>query len=104
MFSRPSAACTEESSRESGRPAGEVTVPLMVFYRIAGDKILEHWMNADSLGLLQPIGSNCRPGLAAGTPARERAGNQCSCLIGCAVASVRLSSGQPLRFWKFPEE
>jgi predicted ester cyclase len=39
-------------------PTGrEISVPLMLIYRIAGDKIVEHWLNADSLGLLQQLGA-----------------------------------------------
>jgi predicted ester cyclase len=39
-------------------PTGkQVSVPLMVFYRVAGGKIVEFWMNADTLGLLQQLGA-----------------------------------------------
>ena len=39
-------------------PTGrEVSIALMLIYRIAGDKIVEHWLNADSLGLLQQLGA-----------------------------------------------
>jgi predicted ester cyclase len=33
----------------------EATISVMLIYRIAGGKIVEHWMNADSLGLLQQL-------------------------------------------------
>lgn len=35
----------------------EVAISLMLFYRLAGGRIAEHWMNADSLGLLQQLGA-----------------------------------------------
>ncbi len=35
----------------------EFNISLMLIYRIANGKIVEHWMNADSLGLLQQIGA-----------------------------------------------
>jgi len=35
----------------------EATISVMLIYRIAGGKIVEHWMNADSLGLLQQLGA-----------------------------------------------
>ncbi len=39
-------------------PTGkQVTVPLMVMYRIAGEKIVEFWINADTMGLLQQLGA-----------------------------------------------
>ena len=39
-------------------PTGRaVSVPLMLFYRVADGKIAEHWMNADTLGLLQQLGA-----------------------------------------------
>ena len=38
-------------------PTGkQVTMPLILIYRIADDKIVEHWMQADALGLLQQLG------------------------------------------------
>jgi len=33
-----------------------VTVSIMLIYRLSKGKIVEHWMNADSLGLLQQLG------------------------------------------------
>ncbi len=33
-----------------------VNVSVMLIYRIHNGKIVEHWMNADSLGLLQQLG------------------------------------------------
>ena len=46
-------------------PTGkQVTMPLMLIYRIADDKIVEHWMQADALGLLQQLGA-----IPAPTPA-----------------------------------
>ena len=38
----------------SGR---EVSIPVMLIYRIAGDKIVQFWLNADGLGLLQQLGA-----------------------------------------------
>jgi predicted ester cyclase len=42
-----------------GMPATgrRVSVPLIIIYRIAGDKIVEHWMNVDELGLLRQLGA-----------------------------------------------
>jgi steroid delta-isomerase-like uncharacterized protein len=42
-----------------GIPASgnQVTVPLMILYRIEGGKIVEHWMNADTLSLMQQLGA-----------------------------------------------
>lgn len=38
-------------------PTGkQVTISLMLIYRIANGKIIEHWMNADQLGLMQQLG------------------------------------------------
>jgi len=46
-------------------PTGkQVTMPLILIYRIADDKIVEHWMQADNLGLLQQLGA-----IPAPTPA-----------------------------------
>ena len=46
-------------------PTGkQVTMPLILIYRIADDKIVEHWMQADALGLLQQLGA-----IPAPTPA-----------------------------------
>lgn len=37
-------------------PTGiEVTVPLIIIYRIADGKVAQHWMNADMLGLMQQL-------------------------------------------------
>jgi predicted ester cyclase len=39
-------------------PTGkQVTVPMIVVYRIAEDKIAEHWIVADQLGLMQQLGA-----------------------------------------------
>ncbi len=39
-------------------PTGkQVAVPVFLIYRIANDKIVQHWMQADSLGLLQQLGA-----------------------------------------------
>ncbi len=39
-------------------PTGKsVGIPVMLVYRIADGKIVEHWMNADSLGLMQQLGA-----------------------------------------------
>jgi predicted ester cyclase len=39
-------------------PTGkEAAISLMLFYRIANGKIVEHWMNADQLGLMQQLGA-----------------------------------------------
>jgi steroid delta-isomerase-like uncharacterized protein len=35
----------------------EVSIPIMLIYRLEHGKIVEHWMNADSLGLLQQVGA-----------------------------------------------
>lgn len=35
----------------------EVSMPLIIIYRIENDKIVEHWMTADVLGLMQQINS-----------------------------------------------
>lgn len=44
-------------------PTGvEVTVPLIIIYRIADGKIAQHWMNADMLGLMQQLGVIPTPG------------------------------------------
>ena len=42
----------------NGIPASgnEFSIPLMLIYRIANGRIVEHWMTADSLGLLQQLG------------------------------------------------
>lgn len=38
-------------------PTGKlVTMPLILIYRIADDKIVEHWMQADALGMMQQLG------------------------------------------------
>ncbi|HZQ38516.1 MAG TPA: ester cyclase [Dehalococcoidia bacterium] len=43
-------------------PTGRtVSVSLILIYRIAGGKIVEHWMNADVLGLLQQLGATPVP-------------------------------------------
>jgi predicted ester cyclase len=34
----------------------EVEVPLMLIYRIEDNKIVEHWMQADELGLMMQLG------------------------------------------------
>ena len=34
----------------------EVTIPGMLIYRIANGKIVEHWMNFDTMGLMQQLG------------------------------------------------
>ena len=34
----------------------QVKVPLSIIYRIAGSKIVEHWMVSDQLGLMQQLG------------------------------------------------
>lgn len=39
-------------------PTGkQVAIALMLIYRIADGKIVEHWMNADALSLMQQIGA-----------------------------------------------
>jgi predicted ester cyclase len=39
-------------------PTGkQVTVPLFIIYRIANDKIVQHWMLADMPSLMQQIGA-----------------------------------------------
>jgi predicted ester cyclase len=38
-------------------PTGkDVSISLILVYRVAGGKIGEHWMNADQLGLMQQLG------------------------------------------------
>ena len=38
-------------------PTGkQVTMPLILIYRIADNKIVEHWMQADALGMMQQLG------------------------------------------------
>ena len=38
-------------------PTGkQVTVPVILIYRIADDKIAEHWMQVDALGMMQQLG------------------------------------------------
>jgi predicted ester cyclase len=39
-------------------PTGkDVSIPIMLIYRIEGGKIAEHWMNADAMGLMQQLGA-----------------------------------------------
>lgn len=39
-------------------PTGKtVSIPVMLIYRIADGKIVEHWMNADQLSLMQQLGA-----------------------------------------------
>ena len=39
-------------------PTGkEVTMPFMIIYRIANDKIVQHWINADQMGVMQQLGA-----------------------------------------------
>lgn len=39
-------------------PTGrEVAIPVWLIYRLAGGKVAEHWMVADSLALLQQLGA-----------------------------------------------
>lgn len=39
-------------------PTGKtVTIPLMIIYRIRDSKVVEHWLNADALSLLQQLGA-----------------------------------------------
>ena len=48
-------------------PTGkQVSVPLMVFYRVAGGMITEFWINADTLGLLQQLGAIPAPAPVTG--------------------------------------
>ena len=35
----------------------EVTMPFIIIYRIANNKIVEHWLNADQMGLMQQLGA-----------------------------------------------
>ena len=38
-------------------PTGkQVTMPTILIYRLADDKIVEHWMQADALGMMQQLG------------------------------------------------
>jgi predicted ester cyclase len=43
----------------------DVNISLMLIYRIANGRIVEHWMNADSLSLLQQLGAIPAPEAAA---------------------------------------
>ena len=44
-------------------PTGkQVTMPVIIIYRIADGKIVEHWMIADQLGLMQQLGVFPPPG------------------------------------------
>jgi steroid delta-isomerase-like uncharacterized protein len=44
-------------------PTGkQVTMPVIIIYRIADGKIVEHWMLADQLGLMQQLGVSPPPG------------------------------------------
>lgn len=48
-------------------PTGkQVTMPVIVIYRIADGKIVEHWINADQLGLMQQLGVVPPPGQPEG--------------------------------------
>ena len=38
------------------------TVPIMLIYRIADDKIVKHWMVADQMSLMQQLGAIPTPG------------------------------------------
>ena len=39
-------------------PSGkEVTMPFIIIYRFANGKIVEHWMVADQMGLMQQLGA-----------------------------------------------
>jgi predicted ester cyclase len=39
-------------------PTGKtVTIPVMLIYRVRESKIVEHWLNADALSLLQQLGA-----------------------------------------------
>lgn len=38
-------------------PGRQATISLMIVYRIQCGKIVEHWLNADSLSLLQQLGA-----------------------------------------------
>jgi predicted ester cyclase len=42
----------------TGKP---VSIGLLLIYRIADGKIVEHWMQADTLGILQQIGAMPAP-------------------------------------------
>lgn len=47
-------------------PSGKtVAFPLMIVYRIAGDKIAQHWMLVDMLSFMQQIGALPEPAAAA---------------------------------------
>jgi predicted ester cyclase len=39
-------------------PTGkEVTMPFMIIYRVANGKIVQHWLIADQMGLMQQLGA-----------------------------------------------
>jgi predicted ester cyclase len=40
-------------------PTGrQITVPLIIIYRLEGGKIIEHWMQADEAGMMQQLTKN----------------------------------------------
>lgn len=46
-------------------PTGKsVAFPLIIIYRIANDKIVEHWMQVDMLSFMQQIGATPEPAAA----------------------------------------
>jgi predicted ester cyclase len=39
-------------------PTGkEVSMPFMIIYRVANSKIVQHWLIADQMGLMQQLGA-----------------------------------------------
>jgi predicted ester cyclase len=47
-----------------GRPAigNTILIPAINLFRLADNQIVEHWINSDSVGLLQQIGAFPMPG------------------------------------------
>ena len=46
-------------------PTGkQVELPFIIIYRIAGDKIVQHWMSVDQMALMQQLGVVPEPAAA----------------------------------------
>jgi predicted ester cyclase len=43
----------------------QVTQPLIIIYRVAGDKVVEHWLSIDMLSFMQQLGVAPEPAAAA---------------------------------------
>jgi predicted ester cyclase len=44
----------------------QVTQPLIIIYRVDGDKIVEHWLSIDMLSFMQQLGVVPEPAAAGG--------------------------------------